>query len=111
LISKKEIDNGVIFNHELYSKVRAKRREQKKPVNDSPIVVKEHELLGKKIFYRNEIYTVENVYKEFYFGWFYKALVVKNGSHTIFYVDNESCLEETIINKINNFKKEAKVID
>lgn len=103
-----KIEYSINFNFDQYQRVQEKRKLKNLPIVSKQIIISNHPLLSKKIknLKTNKIYNVEKVYKEFYFGWFYVALVECNQSHAILYIEDINCGEIAILNGINRFKNE-----
>jgi len=99
----------LVFNYDLYQKVRQERRKLGLSVSELQIELNNHHLIGKKLINKetNKIYAIEGVFKEFCFGWFIKFLVRgENDSHAVIYYENINCKEQAFVDKIKeNFDK------
>jgi hypothetical protein len=102
----------VQFNMDHYIKVRRARQKAGLPVAELSEKVT-HPLVGKKL--RNlesgKVYNVEKVFKEFYLGWFYKAVIECDGSHGVIFFENITCGAEEVLNQIEAFPIRFEVVE
>jgi hypothetical protein len=95
------------YNSNLHSALITAKRERgiERPDSDSRIV--EHELTGKRIRRNGKEYTVQNVYKQWWMGYYLMALIRDdNDSHAQMEFENISCMSDIIIESIKENKYE-----
>jgi hypothetical protein len=100
------------FNVDHYRKVREARTIAGLPVAKLSEQV-DHPLVGKKLrkIETGNVYNVERVFKEFYLGWFYKAVIEHNKSHGIVFFENVTCGCKEVVDQIEKFKDRFEIID
>ncbi len=64
-----------------------------------------HGLVARRLLEKDtgNVYVCEKVCLQFYGGWFYGALLNHGGSHSFLYFENHSCINETVIEGIQEF--------
>jgi hypothetical protein len=69
-------------------------------------------LCGKRVKNREtgKEYNVERVYKEWYGGWYIKALLECNGSHAVRAWENINCFEPITLRQIKESWAEMEVL-
>ena len=70
-----------------------------------------HKWIGKAMYRNGKFYTVEKVLKHWYLG-NYLVLLLNNGhdSHVLVYWENISCVEPTVLESINENRKNSCII-
>jgi hypothetical protein len=101
------------FNASHYSRVRQARKERGLPLQDLHVEEPNHPLSGKKIknIETGKVYNVERVFREFYLGWFYKAVIECNKSHGVVFFETITCKDDVILKQIERFRKEYIVVE
>lgn len=110
--SHTEFDNFKIlsncyFNLTHYSKVIRAKKEKGEKVGDAKDRIIDHPLIGKRIKRNGKEYTVENVYKFWWLGYYLHALLLTdNKSHGGMDFENISCMCEFTSKNIEENKYE-----
>lgn len=102
------------FNHDLYRRIREVRKRMGLPVVDLSQEIKDHELIGAKMYSTEEDchYTVDRVHKMWYEGWFIVIMAVdSNRSHRTVYWQNIDCRDETVLQGIDESREDFLFID
>lgn len=97
------------FNHDLYRRIREVRKRMGLPVEDLSVELKDHELIGKKMYSTLEEceYTVDTVHKMWYNGWFIVIMAVdSHRSHRTVYWQNIDCRDETVLEGIDESRED-----
>lgn len=103
----------VKINFDLYRKVKENHRHfylsvslTKKYVNETDDVYRMY--IDKKLHSnKGKVYFVENVLKHWWWGWYYVAVLRSEGnSHRLILLKNISCDIKTVLNGIEETKKE-----
>jgi hypothetical protein len=94
------------FDVDHYIKVRKAREEKGLPVKDEPLRV-DHELLGEKFFYDDDMYEVSYATKNWFWGYYITLTLtkIKNKSSKCIIWDNISSSCPDIIDIIKSNKK------
>lgn len=102
-MSQKHFSNGNILtvNLELaYEVYKCHPRMKKENLHNIDLI--DHELVGKKLvrYSDGNEYNVESVHKQWYAGWYIAILLERNKSHHLVFWENINCIEETILQSI-----------
>lgn len=99
----------ITTNHELYSKVRSKRKELGLPVANLNIVIPNHPYEGKSLIEKHENTnhpkTIAKIHKMWYNGGWYLCMlyVDASGSYGVANFENINCPNAVIKNSIKFF--------
>lgn len=126
---KKDEGSFEVFDHTLSHEIYSKRKEDRQNPDflkkafenlrrilfflpedafmetPSNIHLPTHEFVGIKLKEKEtgRVYVSEKVCLQFYGGWFFGVLLNCEGSHTFLYFHNHSCMNETILEGIQEF--------
>lgn len=112
IYTRYEEDSREIMNLDLYRRVRRARKERGLPTVNENVRLKDHELVGKKIYHKekDETGTIEQVNKQWHLGWYYCLLVNFNGSHAFFFWENIDSESETTLDGIERSRRNYKIL-
>jgi hypothetical protein len=102
------------FNHDLYRKIRKERERLGMDVQSLNIAIKDHELIGKKMYSveSKKEYTVDYVHKHWYNGWYEVLFLVdKNRSHRTVFWKSIDCRDEIILEGIGENREDLLFVD
>jgi len=88
-----------------YIKVRNERERLGLPVKRQSDRI-DHPLIGKKVKTSEKEYTVDYACKQWYWGYYITLFLVDDaGSHAVRYWENISCINETVLESIEENQK------
>ena len=70
--------------------------------------IADHPLVGKTVVDQTtgKLYVVERVSKEWWYGWFFSALLSTDKSHRTCFIKNISCTDSGILKSIQSFESD-----
>lgn len=77
----------------------------------TPVNEVDHPFVGRKYvrISNGKVYNIEKVKRDWYFGWYYTALLENNGSHFCPMIENINCYIPEIEDGIKMFNKEYRL--
>ena len=100
------------FDLDLYQKIRNLRENNTLYRNNNEELAN-HPLKGRRLqkISNGDVYTIQSVHKMWHKGYFLCLLTEKNGSHGQVYWENINCLEDMILNHIEEGRLQYTLVE